>query len=298
MSDESTARARLDRVVVGIDGSEQSERALNRAVAEAQVRGSELEILCAAGWPKRSAVPVTAKDHEQLLKAANDLVERAAERVRERAPELRVVPHAPKATPADAIVEATGYAALTVVGTRGRGGFAGLLVGSVSLRAAAHCQGPLMVVGSEHPADSERRGTTLVGVNSEDDRDPVRFGFEDAKRNGAVLRVLHTWQRPPMPPAIPVPPTEITAAGEAAQELLRKAVAPLRGQYPDVEVKGTEHSGSVAGSLIEASRSADIVVLGTHRHRHRQRRLGLRLSAVGHAVLHHAHCPVVFVPSA
>lgn len=298
MSDESTVRARLDRVVVGIDGSEQSERALDRAVVEAQARECELEILYAAGWPRRSAVPVTEKDSERLLTAVGEVVDRGVEKAKQRAPELRVLPHVnPKATAADALVEATRTAALTVVGTRGRGGFTGLLIGSVSLRVAAHCQGPLLVVGGERPVGEEQaRGTTLVGVGYGDDSEAVRFGFEEAQRTGSVLRVLHAWTRPPMPPTIPVPPTEINAASEAAQELLRKAVAPLRKQYPDVVVKGTEQSGSVAGALIEASRAADAVVLAT-KHR-RPRRLGMQLNPVVHAVLHHAHCPVFLVPPA
>lgn len=297
MSDQSVAPARLDRVVVGVDGSEQSERALDRAVLEARTRESELEILCGAGWPRRSAVPVTESDSERLLKGAADVVDKAAERAKAAAPGLRVIPHVrSKATAADALVEASATAALTIVGTRGRGGFAGLLVGSVSLRAAAHCRGPLMVVGNERaPGEERARGTTLVGVHSETDYEGVRYGFEDAERSGSVLRVMHAWTRPPMPPNIPVPPNETAEASRAARKLVLDVVEPLRGKYPDVKVNGSEQGGDPAATLIEASRAADMVVLTTKRRR--QRRLGLQLSPVVHAVLHHAHCPVVLIPS-
>ncbi|NLU70613.1 universal stress protein [Streptomyces sp. HNM0574] len=297
MSDQSGGTGRTNRVVVGIDGSKQAQTALDRAVLEARARKAELEVLCGAGWPKRSAVPVTETDTEWLRRAAAEVVDAAVARVRERAPELDVFPRVEsKSGAADALVEASRTAALTVVGTRGHGGFAGLLVGSVSLRAAAHCQGPLMVVGGERSVEeATARGTVLVGVRSPAETETVRFGFDEAQRTGSTLRVLHAWSRPPMPPNIPVPPSEDAGARQAATELVRAAVAPLREQYPDVRVKGREQSGPPAATLIEATRAADLVVLTTPRRR--QRRLGLQLGPVVHAVLHHAHCPVVLVPA-
>ncbi|MBR7673662.1 universal stress protein [Streptomyces daliensis] len=296
MTDQSAVPTAKGRVVVGVDGSGASLRALDRAADEAERRGAELEILCGGLWPRRAAVPVTQSDTERFLKAAAEIVDEAVQRVAERAPGLRVVPSTPVETPAaDALVRASRTAALTVVGTRGRGGFAGLLLGSVSLRVAAHCEGPLMVVRADTPDGTAPRGTTMVGLGSEADKEALRFGFEEATRRESTLRVLHVWPSPRMPGRLQLPPREVEEQRAAALAVVREAVAPFRERYPQVRVKEEEQTGAPAGPLIEASRAADVLVLSTHARQ--RRRLGLQLGPAAHAVLHHAHCPVVLVPA-
>lgn len=294
MNDRSAASAGEPRVVVGVDGSEPSLRALDVAAEEAGRRGAELELIYAAAWPRRSAVPVTPSDEERIQLDAAVVVDSAGERARERVPGLPVVGSVlTESLAADALVRATRTAAVTVVGTRGHGGFTGLLVGSVSLRVASHCQGPLLVVGGS--GRDGGRGTVLAGLHTEADEPAVRFGFEEAARRGSALRVLHAWYQPRIPGRFHLPPREAAAARTSASELVRKTVAPISTDHPGVRVSAEELSGSPAGTLIEASRAADVVVLAVHRRQ--EPRLGLHLGSVAHALLHHAYCPVLLVPT-
>lgn len=311
MSDQAAAPGSKGRVVVGVDGSDPSLRALSRAVAEADRRGTDLEIVYAAGWPRRSAVQVAEDDVERIRTAAAELVDDAVLLAQETSPDLRVVPSVrTDAGAAEALVEAGRDAALTVVGTRGHGGFTGLLVGSVSLRVAAHCEGPVLVVGG-HPEGRPRRSghapapapggggehtglATLVGLHNQGDDPALRFGFAEAVRRASALRVLHAWPVPRLPGRLRLPADEYAAARESARRLVDEAVAPYREGHPELDVRADEEGGTPAASLIEASRAADVVVLAVHRRP--QRALGLQLGPVTHAVLHHAHCPVALVP--
>lgn len=296
MNDRSTSPADEDRVVVGVDGSESSLRALDMAAEEADRRGVPLEMVYSAGWPKRSRVPVTDSDVERLRVAAAAVLDDAGQRARDTAPDVRVVPSVhTEALAADALVSASRSAALTVVGTRGHGGFSGLLVGSVSLRVAVYAESPLLVVGESRESGGTERGTVLVGVTGEADAPAVRFGFEEAARRSASLRVLHPWSLPRMPGRLQLPPSEAEQSRTAAAELVRGIVAPHREAHPDVRVSAEEQGGSPpATTLIEASRAADVLVFAVHRRQ--RRRLGLQLGPVAHAVLHHARCPVLLVP--
>lgn len=296
MNDRSAAAAAEGRVVVGVDGSESSLRALDMAAEEAGRRGATLEILYSAGWPRRSRVPVTESDTERMRSAGGAILDEAGQRAHEHVPGLRVVAQVhTEALAADVLVKATRTAALTVVGTRGHGGFAGLLIGSVSLRVATHCEGPLLVVGESRGRGDSGHGSVLVGMHTEADRPALRFGFEEAVRRASSLRVLHAWNQPRMPGRLQLPPNEARKARTAASDLLRETVDPLSKDYPGVEVSAEEKSGSPAAVLIEASRSADVTTIAVHRRQ--PRRLGLQLGPVAHAVLHHAHSPVVLLPT-
>ncbi|MGK5500008.1 universal stress protein [Streptomyces sp. URMC 125] len=247
--------------------------------------------------PGRRAADAGDEHRRALRRHLRQVAEAAAERARESAPGLRVEPAVTDETAVAALVHAGRRAVLTVVGTRGHGGFTGLLLGSVSLRVAAHIEGPLMVVRG----DNDRlHHTVVVGVEYGTDGDPVRYGFEEARRRAAALRVLHAWELPlHATGALAPPPTRYLE--EIAEQQARyeenvplEAVAGLREEYPDVDARTETAYAGPGHLLVEASAEADLVVLAAHR---RHRRFGMHLGPVAHAVLHHAHCPVVLVPT-
>ncbi|MFF4737072.1 universal stress protein [Streptomyces sp. NPDC001262] len=291
-----TATPRQGRVLAGYDGSEPALRALDRAVDEAVRRGTELEILC--GWPwGRYLVPESVMrcgDGQVLHDQARSAMNRAVVRVHRRAPGLSVVPTLTTESPARALVRSGQSAGLTVLGSRGYGGFAGLLLGSVTLRVAAHTASPLLVVRDDV---RRMRGTVLVGVESDADTDALRFGFEEAVRLGADLHALHAWQYPASPGKQTPGPLfrdDVRILAKTAEAVPEFAVAPLRDEYPGVEVRTEALCLGAGHALTEASREADVLVIAAHR---ASRRLGLQLGPVTHAVLHHAHCPVALVPT-
>ncbi|MFA9431863.1 universal stress protein [Egicoccus sp. AB-alg2] len=146
----------MDRIVVGVDGSDQSRTALRWAVDEARVHGAALEVVHAyddtpayevyrypAGLP--SVEEVEAR-HERMAAYATDLVEGM---VAELGTDLGIEVTAEAVQgrrPAQVLLERAKGADLLVVGTRGRGGFAGLLLGSVSQQCIHHAPCPLAVV--------------------------------------------------------------------------------------------------------------------------------------------------------
>ncbi|MFD7663824.1 universal stress protein [Streptomyces sp. NPDC059788] len=286
------------RVVVGFDGSGPAVRALDRAADEAVRHGASLEILC--GWPwGKHPLPdfgVTDETGKLLYSSARRLVDTATERVRARAPHLAVSESLTTESAARALLRCGRHAALTVVGTRGHGGFAGLLLGSVSLRVAAHCTTPLMVVRGDQGAERDR---VLVGVESDDDTDALRYAFQEAVRRRCELHVLHAWQYPAAPrgshsPSYHLSWDELEHLRKSAEAVPQYAAAPLRVAYPGVTVRAEAVRERAAQALVTASREADVAVLSAHR---RPRHIGLQLGPVAHAMLHHAHCPVVLVPA-
>ncbi|QHF95853.1 universal stress protein [Streptomyces sp. NHF165] len=286
---------RPPRVVVGVDGSPHSLRALDRAADEAARRNAALEVLCGATTPRRSVVPETDTDRERARQAAREVAAGAAERARDRVPGLEVDPCGVTEAPADALVKASRDAELTVIGTRGHGGFRGLLLGSVSLRLAAHAAGPLMVVRGVEPGAVQGPGETVVGLKWAGATEPVAFGFAQAELDGSPVRVVHAWSYPAMPSlSLKLPPKEPSEETQRAAEFVREAVEPFRRRHPAVRVTTEQHQGATAEYLIELSAQARLVVLGVRRE---QRRLGLQVGPVVHSVLQHARCPVVLVPT-
>ncbi|MER5826807.1 universal stress protein, partial [Streptomyces mirabilis] len=213
-----------------------------------------------------------------------------------RHPGLPVTASAFEGGPVQALAQHGRGAELTVVGTRGLGGVAGLLFGSVSLRLAARTRGPLLVVRGNH--QSARRGEVLLGMESDADADAAAYAFAEAARRGVRLCVLDAaaFRRPaPAPPAL-VPADrgrdDAVVQVPTEQAVPRRAVAGLRQRYPQVEVEFRTCDSGRVHSLLEATREAAVVVVGTHGHAHR---IGPQPGPVTTALLHHSHCPVAIV---
>jgi nucleotide-binding universal stress UspA family protein len=152
---QSGGRPTSGRIIVGVDGSSGSRQALSWALAEANLRGAALEVVHSWNYPeqgaKASAASGPAVTVEVLEEDALQVVEESLSglAVREGLDLRRHVAPAPAAL---ALVEAAEGADLLVVGARGRGGFAGLLLGSVAQQCAQHTPCPLVIV----PAPGER----------------------------------------------------------------------------------------------------------------------------------------------
>jgi nucleotide-binding universal stress UspA family protein len=138
------------KIVVGVDGSEHSDRALTWAIEEAGLRRARIHIVTAWHIPAMIyggpgfTPQISASVDETFREVAEEVSAAAAEKVRSNGidGEARVV----RAQAADALVEAAEGADLLVVGSRGHGGFTGLLLGSVSAQCAHHAPCSLVIV--------------------------------------------------------------------------------------------------------------------------------------------------------
>ncbi|MGP0031516.1 MAG: universal stress protein [Acidimicrobiales bacterium] len=143
MSTEATPSER--RIVVGVDGSPEGGRALDWAIAEARQRGAVLVVVTAWMFPMALGYAFTTTVHE-VHQRARDVVEDAISHVADVAPEVDVRGVTPDQPPAPALVDVSKGADLLVVGSRGLGGFKGLLLGSVSQYCVRHAACSVSVV--------------------------------------------------------------------------------------------------------------------------------------------------------
>ena len=136
-------------VVVGVDGSSSGEHAVDWAAAYATATGASVRLVSAWEWPTFEGAPIVLGDYDPR-KAAGDVLRHAAARI--GLPADRVATSVVRGSPAKVLLDAASDADLLVVGSRGLGGFSGLVLGSVGSYCAHHAPCPVVVV---RRADSE-----------------------------------------------------------------------------------------------------------------------------------------------
>lgn len=130
----------MDRIVAGVDGSDASKDALRWAIEESRIHGAEVVAVYAWTPPvvvpevSQASLPSISLEVAALQASALELVTNIVRQVAGDKPSVTGQPVAAEGYPASVLVEATREADLLVVGSRGHGGFAGLLLGSVSQR--------------------------------------------------------------------------------------------------------------------------------------------------------------------
>ncbi|WP_107091734.1 universal stress protein [Streptomyces sp. MMG1533] len=285
-------------VVVGVDGSEASLHAADWAAEEAALHGVPLRVVYASLW-ERYEGPALAqglgRSSEQVLN--DSIVGSAAKRAQRRNPDLKITTEVLPDDSVSALLHEGRNASVLVVASRGRGGIAERLLGSVSLAVAARADCPVVVLrdGREHRGRSGIGQRVVLGVGDEPESATVEFAFQEAADRYATLHAVRAWRRPAHRPAAP-PPT----AGDPAHHFVRRAAQTLEnalrdaaGEHPSVQVRRRTVEGSPLQVLMEASATADLLVVGARRHGARS---GLQLGRVAHGALHHSACPVAVVP--
>lgn len=290
-------RAFGEPVVAGVDGSEPSLRAVDWAADEAVLRGVPLRVVYACLWERYEGAAL-ARDlgKQTTLPLPQDVVGAAAQRARARHPGLQMSTDVVFEEPEYALVREARHASAVVVGTRGRSGIAEMLLGSVSLAVAAHADCPVIVLRGSHDNQAtppvHRRVVLGVGEDAKESAAVTRFAAEEARRRGVPLEAVRAWR---------CPAHETTdhplLAGEPARLHEQRATEELEAALQDLPADVDVHRRTVEGHarrvLVDASRNADLLVVGAKR---REGHLGLQLGRVTHTVLHHSACPVVVVP--
>ncbi|RKS71030.1 nucleotide-binding universal stress UspA family protein [Actinomadura pelletieri DSM 43383] len=272
-------------VVVGYDGSEGSVRAVDWAADEARARGVPLSVLHAWGVYHGGPVAVPVLDLQEI---AEETLNGALEHVRKVAPDLKVRAVLRRWPAPASLIEASRTADLLVLGPRGLGGFAGLVLGSVGAQVAAHAACPVIIVRG---APEQGAGRVVVGVDgSAASRAALSMGFAEADARGLSLSAVVAWDQEPakgLPPLV-----DETGLREATRTALARLMIPLRELHPGVDVQTEVVIGSPREVLIAASEGANLLVVGS---RGLGGFRGLVLGSVSHALVHHAPCPVAVV---
>lgn len=284
----------MKEIIAGVDGSDQSLRAIEWATEEARRRDLPLRIVYAE-TPWLSDMPVDPRVgaiREWLLTGGRELLDQAVTTARERDPGVAVEGETVPGQPARILLEKARDAAMIVLGGHGIGTVGSLLIGSTALQVVTHAPVPVVVVQHLEPVV---RGEVVVGVDGSRMGEPaIEWAFEAASLRKARLRAIHVWSNPAL--SWPSDMQSLVYDPQAfAEEELGEALALWREKFPDVEVVSEVMHGRPARILAGVSVRADLLVVGT---RGRGGFAGLLLGSVSHALLHLARCPLAVVPAA
>ncbi|NUK06477.1 universal stress protein [Streptomyces lunaelactis] len=287
----------MDRsLYAGVDGSEPSLRALDWAVDEAAAHGAPLTVVHSWRWEQyESHEPSFGVKRGSSQVFAENITGSALARAERRSAALKVTSDLTADDPVTALIQASREASAVVVGSRGRGELAGLLLGSVGLAVAARAVSPVIVVRGEEA--NLRRGfhRIVVGIDEpEKSRAALEFALREAEVHGATLCVVHAWRCPAREiPDHPDHRADTEQHTRHAEELLGAALRLVGGADRVADIQRAAVEGPARPALLDAVLTADLLVVGARR---RTGHLGMQLGPVNHAVLHQAACPVAVIP--
>ena len=284
------------RWIVGIDGSDCASNALRWAIKHAPGRATDLELVTAwqspvvGAYPMSSPAAVLTFDDIELRDRAGADTERLAESCRSEL-DLPVEAFVGRGGPAEVLLAAAYTGGLLVIGSRGRGGFARLLLGSTSTQCATHAHVPTVVVpGDVDPVDSRR---ILVGFDGSANSMAALRWAVDFAAPGSTVVVVWVWDATPL--AVGSDAFFFPDASDLAAERFHHLVEPLdevaiqrRIVLEREFIRGTPRS-----ALASEADGVDLVVLGARGHGAVGSAL---LGSVSTWILHHVHRPVAVVP--
>jgi nucleotide-binding universal stress UspA family protein len=289
----------VGRIIVGVDGSAHSRRALRWSQHEAQLHRHELTAVLAWGlFDQLHADGGGAFDPDYgPTDAAAALGATVADTLgADRAAAVRQVVVCDLA--ARALLDAARDADLLVVGPRGRGQLKDLTLGSVSQACLHHARCPIAIVRGDDERVAPRSSTderVVAGVDgSEESGLALRWALDDARARGAIVAAVHAWHVP-FAMSFTAGGRDHSAFEDAAGRLLDHVVDATEAEFRDVPVERVLVAGSAADALLGAAQEAALVVVGG---RGVGGFRGLLRGSVSQQLAHHAPCPVVVVPTA
>jgi nucleotide-binding universal stress UspA family protein len=273
-------------VVVGVDGSEHSRQALKWAADEAKRRGALLRIIFAE-FREPKNLPAWYEPGSSDLSPGQAIVDDAYGLVATRHTSVMARAEVAESPPALALTVASRSAELLVVGARGKGGFEELSLGSVSDRCIQHACCPVVVVHTD-PDDRPLRAVPpriVVGIDGSVGSTPaLRWALDEARLRSASVEAVHVWQ---------YPPTGAFALGPVRDHVVRREIIEAAKESAKTwapEAPFTARSDGTVPALLDASREADLLVLGSRGHAGFKHAL---LGSVAHQCARHAKCAVV-----
>ena len=328
MADNQTSEvADPQAIVVGVDGSNASRNALRFAIGEAKALGRSIRVVGAYTVPSVAAATIDVSyvpiDDSAVRSSVTTVLKEAAAEV--KAADVPVEAIIEIGDAAGVLVEESKQASLTVVGSRGKGGFAGRLLGTVSSALPAHSACPTIVVpvgwtpeatGEARPSSSRPVRSSAAGPierSEETDTVPgidysgqVVVGVDSLGRESPALwEAAHIAMRRNSPLHIQavitttvIGPEWIPSQGDLERliqegtEKLEAARAAIIEKHPDLDVRWTLFDGQPAEVLVRASDTCDILVIGS---RGRGGFAGLLLGSTSQSVLPYSAAPTMVV---
>jgi nucleotide-binding universal stress UspA family protein len=285
-------------IVVGVDGSTSALHAALWAADEAAQRHLRLRLVYANnefsfGATGGLAPPQSFFDAMQT--AGFQLLADAESAIREVHPDLDIAVNLQTAAPVPSLLAQTEDALLLVLGSRGTGGFRGILVGSTAVALVAHGDCPVAVIrGATEDAAPPAEGPVVVGVDGSPTSDAaIATAFDEASWRGAGLVAVHAWSE------YASDHVRFQALDEGREqveqmenELLAQRLAGWQEKYPDVAVRRVVTSGRPVEQLLDQAAGAQLMVVGS---RGNGGFSGMLLGSTSQALIRHATCPLLVV---
>jgi nucleotide-binding universal stress UspA family protein len=270
------------QIVVGYDGSPDSEQALAWAVREARLHATGLTV-CHA-WTSDPGAPGSGPADPAARRSREQFLADAIRRTQVGLGCAEPRPLLASGPPARVLCELSTSAALVVVGSHGRERLARALLGPVSLQVAACASGPVTVVrGHWQPVPSKPAAAVVVGADgSEAAQAALAFAFEEAALRDAPLVAVCGL----------ADAAGVLGTARQVEADFEQALAKCEADYPEVTVQRVVRQGAPRAALLEAATGVQLLVVGA---RGRGGLPEMRLGSVSLAVLHHAHCPVSII---
>ncbi|QZA05968.1 universal stress protein [Mycolicibacter heraklionensis] len=280
-------------IVVGVDGSPESDAAVTWATHEAIMRQLPLTLLhvvtpLESGWPPgpmTEGIPSWQADEaKKVLARARNVVD--SSRGDAAAPEV----HAEMAHSqvVSTLIGATKDSWMTVVGSTGLGAIGRLLLGSVSTSLIHHGHGPIAVIRTDR--DYPKDAPVVVGIDgSPVSEKATALAFDEASRRGVPLMALHAWSDVGVMPILNMDRRDYEVQGH---EILAERLAGYQEQYPDVVVERRVVCDQPTRWLVKAAEHAQLMVVGSHGRGGFASQL---LGSVSSAVVQAAGIPVIVV---
>lgn len=272
-----------ERVVAGYDGSEPAALAVRWAARHARLLDADLEVVHCSLWPLLTSDlgPVQGIAGSGLRHQAQAVLDQGKAEALTAASEVRIRTSLLYGLPPPHLRRVSDGAAMLVLGSRGIGGFMGLLVGSVSLELAATATCPVVVVRF----DNNPEGRVVVGIDSTGSAGALGRACTIATATGADLLIIHVIQSPDGRSG-----SAASVKLEAAGHILGTAVRKAHALAPELTIsQELATDTSIPRALLNAARGAALIVVGS-------KGQGLIKGTFGsnaHAVLHHATGPVM-----
>ena len=279
-------------IVVGIDGSANSDAALDWAVEAAALQGLQLHLFSAGVHGSDDEDPdsdgyVDAQIARQALATAAEHLSRATQRVAERSPDLVVTTRSGLEPAVRSLVAYSLEAHSIVLGRSGHNAWTGALLGAVASKVVNQARCPVAVVHAPTRATAPAQGVAVAIDGSPMSEIVLAHAFHHASLRGLDLNVIHaSWTR-----AGTRTPDTRTDQVNQEQLLVSEALVGWAERYPDVTVRVSLPVGPTVLAIIEEARAAQLLVMGC-------RRTGLPrvlLGSVSRGVLKHAPCTVLIV---
>ncbi|MEV6904915.1 universal stress protein [Amycolatopsis sp. NPDC051372] len=287
---------RDDRVVLaGVDGSASARHAAVWAAEMAVRRGAVLRLVQAYVLPSPgvSGTAVTAV-REGFRGRAESGVAEAEGAVLAKWPSVRIERSVVEGGRVAVLLRECADAEVVVLGSRGLGGFTGLLIGSTAVSLAAHAPCPVVVVRGRRPDDPPPvAGPVLAGLDgSPDSNDALGYACEEAAARGTALVAVHTWNEITPEGKLRAAGTRLEDVAATERRRVDEQLAPWREKFPDLPIDVLVVRGRPVRALLELGADAQLVVVGS---RGRGGFTGMLLGSTSQALLAHSACPVAVV---